>query len=812
MKKTLLIVLYLFSQTISFSQTWTNLTSGTNEGLVCVTALTPTVVYACGSNGTMLKTIDGGSTWIKQITGTNENLYYTFFVDVNRGFAVGDNGAALRTTDGGINWIPMSIAPEYLRSCWFQDATTGYVTGGQSGISGSVYKTIDGGFSWTKLNITTGNIIYSILFTTPSVGYIADYDGQVYKTTDGGATWPTSVFGGYSGSHAKIIFTSLNTGFLCGGDGVISKTTDAGASWNITPSGTSEWLGKIDFIDNNNGFTVGGNPSSSYGIILSTNDGGNTWSQLIFGIARFMSVDFVNAKLAYAVGAEGQIIKWSNTINTNHLDARFTSSEPGCLGQLENFYSVASGTVGITHSWTFGRGATPATSTLSDPTGIVYNITGAKLVTHIVSNGTKSDTVTNIITINPSPTSDFSSNTPVCAKESVNFINSSSATAGVSYAWDFGKNAIPEISTAQTPQGISYQQSGTKTITLTVTNQFGCVTSAVKTIQINALPKAFAGFDTIICANTTVKLGGLPQPGNTYSWFASATLSSLSISNPTAAPIASVTPYMLTVTNMTTGCKNNDTVFVTMLAPLKAYAGIDEAICRHDSIQLGTGLVKGQRYSWSPAKHLNNKNLSNPVATPDSTTTYTITVTGSGCPQVTDEVTIIVHQLPLVNAGMDDTITKGSSIQLNAKGAIQYNWFPESGLNNAGIYNPVANPEKTTSYFVTGTDIFGCVNKDTILITVIAPNFWVPTAFTPDGNGISDIFYVRGEGIQNFECNIFNRWGEQIFNSKNIELGWDGRRQNGGEELPKGAYVYHIKGVLTTGEVINKQGLINLIR
>jgi gliding motility-associated-like protein len=98
------------------------------------------------------------------------------------------------------------------------------------------------------------------------------------------------------------------------------------------------------------------------------------------------------------------------------------------------------------------------------------------------------------------------------------------------------------------------------------------------------------------------------------------------------------------------------------------------------------------------------------------------------------------------------------------------------------------------------------------MITVIAPDVWLPNAFTPGGNGRNDVFYVRGKGIENFEFAIFNRWGEQVFYSKDMNMGWNGTKQPTGEELQEGAYIYIVKGELSNGDPVNMKGLVNLIR
>lgn len=518
--------------------------------------------------------------------------------------------------------------------------------------------------------------------------------------------------------------------------------------------------------------------------------------------------------------------------------AGFSSTEPQCTNLPVDFINTGSTGAGLAWAWKFdmsGATAAPATAATENPTAVTYSTAGNKLVQQIVTNSSTScsDTSVQAIVIHQTPTATFTSNAPKCVGDSVRFTNTGSTggftpSGGSSwtYFWDFGQDASPQTSTSENPAGVAYSTGGTKTVSFTLFNGY-CSKTATQNIVINALPVAKAGRDTTICANTSVTIGSTTVAGNTYSWFAPVTLSSATISNPVSTPIAHITEYVVTVKTTATSCVNKDTIVVTMLDPMKVFAGVDEEICRYDSVQIGVGLVEQQLYSWSPAAGLSSTTLPNPMASPDSTTTYKVTVTYSGkaCRAVTDEVTVTVHQLPYIEAGtvnyqpspndsitILDSITLGSSVQLIAIGGLQYTWYPPYRLDNVGIFNPFASPDTTTSYIVTGTDIYGCVDTDTVKIRVIIPSFWVPTAFTPNGNGENDVFYVRGFGIKDFELGIFNRWGEQIYYSKKMDQGWDGTRPIGGEELPAGAYVYYIKGTLTNGDPVDAKGLINLIR
>jgi gliding motility-associated-like protein len=141
-----------------------------------------------------------------------------------------------------------------------------------------------------------------------------------------------------------------------------------------------------------------------------------------------------------------------------------------------------------------------------------------------------------------------------------------------------------------------------------------------------------------------------------------------------------------------------------------------------------------------------------------------------------------------------------------------YEWSPKEGLSDAGISDPIASPDSTTTYAVKVTDVKGCVNYDTVTVTIVEPEVWTPSAFTPNGDGRNDVFYVRGRGFETFELVIFNRWGEQVFQTNDPNQGWDGSKQGSLNDMPSDAYVYVIRATLSNGERVNEEGMVNLIR
>jgi gliding motility-associated-like protein len=149
-------------------------------------------------------------------------------------------------------------------------------------------------------------------------------------------------------------------------------------------------------------------------------------------------------------------------------------------------------------------------------------------------------------------------------------------------------------------------------------------------------------------------------------------------------------------------------------------AGADKIICLGSFTSIGAAPLAGFTYSWLPATGLSNSNIANPIASPASSTIYTLSATFGGC-TVTDQVVVNNIGQVIANAGTDASICSGTSTSIGANGTalINYSWSPSNNLTNAGIANPVANPSATTSYVLTAS-AFGCFDKDTVVVTVNA--------------------------------------------------------------------------------------------
>lgn len=320
-----------------------------------------------------------------------------------------------------------------------------------------------------------------------------------------------------------------------------------------------------------------------------------------------------------------------------------------------------------------------------------------------------------------------------------------------------------------------------------------------------------------ICEGTNVQLQ-INSNGATYSWTsvsATPNLSSTTVASPVASPTVT-TQY--TVTATLGNCTRTADVTVTVLPAPVAEAGTGGEICFGQSFQLHAS--GGNTYSWTPATFLNNSLVENPqVVKPDKTMTYSVTVTdANNCTSLTpDDVTVTVTPpIKIVTTPVDTVVYAGATFQIQAiSAATIYTWTPTIGMSNPGVPNPIVtagNVGDVVNYKVVASTPAGCQGEAVVTVRVYTgPDIYVPTAFTPNADGKNDVFTPFPVGIKQINYfRIFNRWGNLIFATSGLNNGWDGR--SGVTEQASGVYVWMVQGVTQTGQIINKQGTVTLIR
>jgi len=292
-------------------------------------------------------------------------------------------------------------------------------------------------------------------------------------------------------------------------------------------------------------------------------------------------------------------------------------------------------------------------------------------------------------------------------------------------SWQWSPNAGLDNPTSPAPYA---NPTATTVYTVIATDANGCTATdqvVVDIIECEATPNpcnlvAVACPDKQICEGDQIRL--VVNGGSSWLWTPSTGLDNPLSDAPYAAP-STTTSYTIVVTD-NTGCTSEDVVVVFVndcatpdpCLTFSTTASADQTICSGDAATISVS--GGSNWLWTPTNALNNPTSQSPVATPLTTTTYTVQSTDvSGCVAV-DQVTVFVENTVSVFAGNDMSICQGFSGQLQASGASNYKWSPVVGLNNPNIANPSVNPVATTTYTVLTTSANGCTATDQVRVEV----------------------------------------------------------------------------------------------
>lgn len=313
----------------------------------------------------------------------------------------------------------------------------------------------------------------------------------------------------------------------------------------------------------------------------------------------------------------------------------------------------------------------------------------------------------------PSIISSSGENQQICLGDTTSL----STSGGDSYLWSPITNpngdTIINNATTSNPQIFPID---TTIFYVTITDLNNCTKTDSTIIDVNQLPNFDLGSNASICINDSLPLQA--SGGEDYIWSPNYNISDNNISNPIVYNTLDTT-YFVTVTD-SNGCINNDSIFIAVnnLPSINASAN-DTLICyQQNTLLIGSG---GLTYVWSPANSLSNSTSAFPNASPDTSTIYHLTGTdANGCIN-SDSVLINVLTLPDAFAGDDDTICPGVGIQLNGSGGIDYQWLNPINLTNFLISNPTATPDTVTNYTLQVTDSNGCINTDTLTISLYEP-------------------------------------------------------------------------------------------
>ncbi len=536
-----------------------------------------------------------------------------------------------------------------------------------------------------------------VLTVTPSLTTICAGDPPVLLTA--------SVAGG-SGSFTYLWSTGATTPTILAGAGVHSVTvTDMGGCAAVIGSAAVNAL-PLPLVNG------GADQSVCIGTAVTLSGAGATnyvWDNGITNGVAFVPVVGTTTYTVTGTDANGCVNTDQVNVTVNPLPIVSAGADQVvCIGT-----AVILNGAGAT-SYVWDNGITNAVAFVPAVGTMTYTVTGTD------ANGCVNTDQVNV-TVNPLPIVSAGLDQTVCEGAAVT-LNGSGAT---SYVWNNGIT-----------NGVAFVPAvGTITYTVTGTDANGCINTDQVNVTVNPLPIVNAGADQTACEGTAVTLNG--SGATSYIWTNGVTNG--------VAFVQAVGTVTYTVTGTdANACSNSDQVVVVVNPLPIVSAGPDQTVCVGTAVILnGSGATS---YVW-------DNGITNGVAFVPVVGTMTYTVTGTdanGCVN-TDQVNVTVNPLPIVSAGLDQTVCEGTAVNLNGSGAISYVW--NNGITNGLTFAPAAG---TITYTVTGTDANGCINTDQVNVTVnplpivgagTDQTVCVGTAVTLNGAGATS--YVWNNGITN---------------------------------------------------------------
>lgn len=402
---------------------------------------------------------------------------------------------------------------------------------------------------------------------------------------------------------------------------------------------------------------------------------------------------------------------------------------------------------------------------------------------------------------------------------------------GVDYKFAFGDGQVD--SSGQTTLSHLYNYPNTYRPAVMLTDAQDCRVnvpppSALPSISIKGAVPIFNVDNTQFCDSgmvflTNYSISNEPIIGQVWD-FGDNQTSADKNPPPHNYPRPGLYPVSLTVTTQS-GCQQSFVDTVSVYRTPDPVISLDDITCLDRSVVLNGHLAHppdtAMLWNWNFGDGRTSAERNNEI-TYQSPGTYNITLTAAnhfGCKQTTSQ-TLTVVPLPGITT-QNVVIPVGGSIPLPVSysgGGSSYTWTPSEGLSCTACPFPVANPKYTTTYQVQVTDSNTCVNTAEILVEVACKteNYFVPNTFSPNGDGVNDVFYPRGRGLASVQSmKIYNRWGQLVFERRNFTAndpaqGWNGKR--GGQALPPDVYVYAIEFVCENAQIIPMQGNVTLIR
>jgi len=403
----------------------------------------------------------------------------------------------------------------------------------------------------------------------------------------------------------------------------------------------------------------------------------------------------------------------------------------------------------------------------------------------------------------------FNNDTSICLGESIVIIGQ--VDSGIQMQWTPTSGVLDptQLNTIITPP-----QFGTQYYS--VTGSYATCTPVSRGILVKTDPIPYIDPlpDLEICQGEQIMINAIVTPAFNYnlSWIPSTDLINTNGYSPTFVGTTSQN-IDFTVTSPNAGCTATDQLHIEVWPFVQGGIKDDTIACDGAPVQLWVTGGNGQ-YLWYPANTLSCDNCPMPIATALGTNTYyAVLLDPHGC-QDTLDVTVTNEPPFTMNLlNNDTTIYLGESVQLMVEGDAPFLfWSPTTYLGFSQSNDPVATPLEDITYVVTGVSLYhGCPKTDSVHIKVLMQDVFVPNAFSPNGDGLNDIFKVTTRKLINVqEFRIMNRWGNVVFATNDIQQGWNGKYK--GIDQDQGVYYYMMNVSYPNGKTQFIKGDLTLIR
>lgn len=415
----------------------------------------------------------------------------------------------------------------------------------------------------------------------------------------------------------------------------------------------------------------------------------------------------------------------------------------------------------------------------------------------------------------------FENTNNLCVSDSIRIKNSTfslfTVDSRAKWSWDFGNETV---SNERNPKPVLYQNPGNYTVSLKVTDSNGCTdsTQSIFKIRKNPLLKVLLK-EMKVCQGAETVLSALNQNG--VKWSPSNLFVCDTCSDATVRPMVPTVYYVSSADSL--GCSSFDSVKVDVWLPFKLSRNNfrDTAGCAGISIQYDLD-VKDKMILWTPAVGLSSAIVPDPVVKPTVTTTYRVTVSDSAsCFTDTASAVFTIFPQPVINPGPDFLLEYDAPFTLSpiySNNIQSYKWEPANLLSCSNCPNPSGRAKGPGHYSIEVVSDKGCIAqaKINVYIDCNKNNVVMPTAFSPDNNGLNDFYFPLIRGVKIVKrFAIYNRFGEILFERKLMvpnerAYGWDGKYQ--GKLQPSGSYTYVIELDCASGEAQLYKGNFFLLK